>query len=117
MTLTRGGPFARMSHDQRDQLVDALVRAIGFAKAGLTDILAGKQAKPAAWTLDIFVRDVCDALAAAGVPVLMDPNPEFSHAQSFAKELAELAGLRGHGKSVGSLFKQMQRARKIEKNG
>ncbi len=113
----RGSAFARLSDQQREELVNALVRAVGFAKAGLSDITAGKQAKPAAWMLDIFVKDVCDALRAVGVPVLMDATAEFSHAQSFAKELAEAAGLQGHGKGVGNLFKQMQRARKIEKNG
>lgn len=117
MMLARGGVFTRMSKQQQNQLADQLVHAVGYAKAGLTDILAGKGVKPAAWVLDIFVKDVCDALAAAGVPVLMDPAPESSHAQSFAKELAEAAGLSGHGKSAGNLFKQMQRARKIIKQG
>jgi hypothetical protein len=94
-------------------MLDALVDAIGFTKAGLADILAGKETKPAAWAMDILVRDVCDALRAVGAPVFMNKHREDSLAQTLVGELAALAGLPGQGE----LFKQMQRARKIEKAG
>jgi hypothetical protein len=103
--------FAKLEVEPRSGLVDDLVDAVGFAKADLADILAGKQAKPAAWTMDIFVRDVCDALRRAGIEALMDPDPEASHAQSLARAVADAAGL----PDQGALFHQMQRARKIVK--
>jgi hypothetical protein len=94
-------------------MTDALVHAVEFAKAGLADILAGKETKSAAWAMDILVKDVCDALRAVGVATPMDPVREHSLAQTLAGDLAELAGL----PDQGELFKQMQRARKIEKAG
>jgi hypothetical protein len=76
----------------------------------LGDILAGKRVRPAAWTMDIFVRNVRDALQAVGVAGTMDPQRENSITQNLAGELAAAAGL----PDQGELFKQMQRARKIE---
>jgi hypothetical protein len=91
----------------------ALVDAIGFARVGVENLLAGKRAKPAAWTMDIFVRDVCDALNAAGIAYTMTPTHQGSRAQLLAKQLAVAAGL----PEQGELFHQMQAARKIEKAG
>jgi hypothetical protein len=95
----------------KKRLLDDVVRAVGFAKLGLDELLAGKKTRPAAWTLDIFTRDVCDALRDAGLPVAMHPDPESSLAQSFAQEVADTVGLPGTGK----MFKQMQRAKEIKK--
>jgi hypothetical protein len=92
---------------------DELVAAIGFARVGLENLLAGKRTKPAAWTMDIFVRDVCDALNAAGIAYTMTPTHPGSRAQLTAKQLAAAAGL----PDQGELFHQMQRARRIEKTG
>ena len=69
--------------------------------------------KPTQWTGDIFIKDVCNALEKVGVPVLMHPDPELSHAQSLAKRIVEAVGLPVKGK----LFKQMQRARRIQRLG
>jgi hypothetical protein len=96
-----------------EELTDALVHAVGFAKAGLADILAGKDTRAAAWATDILVKDVCDALRAVDAPVFMNKCREDSLAQTLAGDLAKLAGL----PDQGELFKQMQRARKIEKVG
>lgn len=109
--VQRRSLFATVPRPKQEALIDKLVDAVGYAKAGLADVLAGKQAKPKAWTADIFVRDVCDVLRQAGRRVSMNPNPKKSHAQSFIKELMEAAGL----PDAGKLFKQMQRARDIEK--
>ena len=92
------------------RLIDDLVHAVGFAKAGLPDI-EGSRAKPAAWLVDIFVRDVCDALKRAKIPALVNPCAAESHAQALAKDLADVAGLPNRGQ----LFHQMQRAGRIEK--
>jgi hypothetical protein len=103
--------IVRTRHTLRDlsggvqaELIDALVDAVGFAKAGLADILAGKEVKPAAWMRDILVTDVCDALRKAGVPVQMQADPACSHAQSLVKVVAEVAGL----ECDGTLYHQMQ---------
>ena len=103
----------RLPDDSRATLVATLVHAIGFARAGLADILAGKDTRPAAWTMDILVKDVRDALSAAGVPVPMDPRRDASTAQWLAGKLAAAAGL----PAQGQLFKQMQRAQRIERSG
>jgi len=87
------------------------VDAVGFAKAGLTDILAGKHVRPAAWTMDIFVCDVCDAMEQVGLEAVMSPDPGTSRAQDLARKVAEAARL----PDQGNLYKQMQRARNIEK--
>lgn len=105
------GQFARLTNEQRAALVDDLVDAVGFARAGLKDLLAGKQTRAEAWTMDIFVRDVCDALCKVGVPVSMHPDPSKSHAQSLALEVARVTRLPNQGK----LYKQMQRANDITK--
>lgn len=84
--------FRRLSDEARQQLIDDLVHAVGHAKAGL--ILRGKRARTTAWTLDIFVKDVCDALKKVGMPVLMNSDPALSYAQSLAKEIAHAVGLR-----------------------
>ena len=106
------GIFAPLSGRSRDQLLDELVQAVGHAKNGLASIVGGKRARPAAWTLDIFTRDVCDALKKAGISVFMTPDPELSDAQAIVRDLALAVGL----PSVGTMFKQMQRARRIEKH-
>jgi hypothetical protein len=98
---------------KRGALVAALVDAIGFARVGLENLLAGKRTRPAAWTMDIFMRDVCDALNAAGIAYTMTPTHQGSRAQLLAKQLAVAAGL----PDQGELFHQMQAARKIEKAG
>jgi hypothetical protein len=103
----------QLSDQAWEGMTDALVDAIGFAKAGLADILAGKETKPVAWAMDILVKDVCDALRAVGAPVFMNKCREDSLAQTLAGEITALAGLLDQGQ----LFKQMQRARKIEKAG
>jgi hypothetical protein len=94
-------------------MIDALVDAIGFAKAGLADILAGKDTRSAARATNILVKDVCDALRAVGVATPMAPRRDESLAQRLADDLASLAGL----PDQGQLFKQMQRARRIKKAG
>jgi hypothetical protein len=109
----RYGELARLPNEKRDTLIAALVDAIGFARAGLADILAGKRAKPAAWTMDILVKDVCDALRATGVAAPMATRRAESLAQILAGDLAALAGI----PVKGQLFKQMQRARRLEKSG
>ena len=109
----RDEALAGLSDQAWDRLIDALVDATGFAKAGLADILAGKDTRPAAWTTDVLVRDVCDALRTAGVPAPMTRRRDGSLAQRLADDLAALAGL----PDQGELFKQMQRAREIEKAG
>jgi hypothetical protein len=98
---------------KRGALIAALVDAIGFARVGLENLLAGKHTKPAAWTMDIFVRDVCDALNAAGIAYTMTPTHPGSRAQLLAKRLAVAAGL----PDQGELFHQMQRGPEIEKAG
>jgi hypothetical protein len=103
--------LGRLRDEVQDRLVDDLVDAIGYAKAGLADILSGKRVKPRAWMLDIFVKDVSDAMERAGILAVMDPDPEASHAQSLAMQLIRIAGLPEGGK----LFKQMQRAKEILK--
>jgi len=103
--------FAPVPHQTREALIDELVHAVGFAKLGLAELVAGKQSKPTARTLDIFTKDVCDVLRRARRRVTMNPNPRASRAQSFVVELARAVGLPG----VGHMFKQMQRERKIEK--
>jgi hypothetical protein len=103
----------RLPSDKRAALVAALADAIGFAKAGLADILTGKRVKPAAWTMDIVVRDVCDALHADDLPVSMAYACRKSLAQRLADAVGAMAGL----PDQGELFKQMQRARDIEKAG
>jgi hypothetical protein len=107
--------FKRLTNRQRMQLVDDLVDALGFAMAGLPPAVRGGRAMQAAWNLDIFVRDVCDALRRARVPVAMNADPSQSHAQLLARDIAVAAGLPGHGKRIGNLFKQMQRGRQIKK--
>src|SRR5690348_16647744 len=58
--------FTRSLSDKDwNALVRELVDAVCFARVGLSGLLGGKQAKPAAWTQDIFVKDVFDALATA----------------------------------------------------
>jgi hypothetical protein len=105
--------LVKLLDDGWDALVAALVDAIGFAKVGLGDILAGKRARPAAWTTDVLVRDVCDVLRTAGVPAPMTQRRDGSLAQRLADDLAALAGL----PDQGELFKQMQRGARIEKAG
>jgi hypothetical protein len=61
--------------------------------------------------MDIFVRDVCDALAAAGVPVQASRDPEESHVQALATEIVGLAGL----PDQGTLYNQMRRRQDIKK--
>lgn len=100
----------KLNPDVRGSLVDDLVRAVRYAKIGLPNTVAGSRAKRSAWGMDIFVRDVCHALQRAGLPVLMNPDPQASLAQSLAREIARVAGL----PDQGDLFHQMQRARKIE---
>lgn len=100
-----------LNPDVRRVLVDDLVRAVGFAMAGLPTAIAGSRAKRNAWVMDIFVRDVCDALRRAGVPALMNSDPQASLAQSLAKEVVQVAGL----PDQGDLFHQMQRGGKIVK--
>jgi len=103
----------QLSDQAREGMLDALVDAIGFAKAGLANILAGKHTRSAAWTTNILVKDVCDALRAVGVATPMATHRDESLAQRLADDLAALAGL----PDQGELFKQMQAARKIEKAG
>ena len=95
---------------QRRALVAALADAVHFAEVGLSTILGGKGAKPKAWTMDIFVRDVCDALRAVGLPAAMSDHHTGSLAQFLAESIAVVA-IPGVGQ--GELFKQMQRSRKI----
>jgi hypothetical protein len=103
----------RLPDQAWEELTGALVHAVEFAKAGLADILAGKDKRSAAWTTDILVKDVCDALRAVGLATPMAAHRDESLAQKFASELAEVAGL----PDQGELFKSMQRARRIEKAG
>jgi hypothetical protein len=110
--LSRYSEFTSLDNGARDRLTDDLVDAVGFAKAGLADILTGKRVKPAAWTMDIFVRDVCDALQKVGVPVPMNSKAWASCAQFVAENVANTAGLPDRG----DLFKQMQRAKRITKS-
>jgi hypothetical protein len=91
--------------------VNDLVDACAFAKAGLRELLTGKNTRSDAWTMDIFVRDVCDALRHAGVRVSMNQDSNASHAQSLAVAIGKAVGL----PSQGTLFKQMQRAKRIKK--
>jgi hypothetical protein len=105
------GRFTRLTSEQRAGLIDDLVDAVGFAKAGLRDVLAGKETRAEAWTMDIFVRDVCDALRKVGVPVSMHQDPSKSYSQSLAVEVARVCRLPNQGK----LYKQMQRANDITK--
>jgi hypothetical protein len=101
----------QLRDEKQTCLTDTLVDAVGFAKAGLADILAGKNSRPAAWTMDIFVKDVCDALDKAGVKFTPSPDAGGSRAQSLAKAIAEVAGI----PDQGNLYKQMQRAKHIDK--
>jgi hypothetical protein len=107
---------AQITEAARQQLIDELVDAAGFALAGLSGVVRGRRARPAAWTLDILFRDVSDTLARVGGVSTMNPDPSLSHAQSMVKEIAEKIGLPGHGKrGVGNLFTQAQRSRDIER--
>lgn len=108
--IKRESRLCSLPADRQEVLVADVIDAVGYATAGLTDILAGKRAKPAAWTMDIFVHDVCAALRAVGIPYAMSPAHEESRAQCLAKRLAEAAGLAHRGE----LFHQMQRAQCIK---
>jgi len=101
--------FAMLATAVKQQLLDDVVDAVGFAKAGLADILEGKRAKPDAWMGDIFVMDICRALDRAGIPVREKFKAEESHAQSFARAVADAVRL----PLKGQLRKQMRRARQI----
>jgi hypothetical protein len=105
------GVFRRLAESQRAELVDRLVHAIGFALAGLPTSMTRTGSKLDAWRADIFVGDVCNALAGVGIPAVMNEDPALSHAQLLAKELVDLAGL----PDEGDLFHQMQRAKKIKR--
>lgn len=109
----RDEALRRLPDARWDSLIAALVDAVMFARIGLAHMLAGKRSKPAAWTTDILVRDVCDALSAAGIKLTMAARRDASLAQRLAGELAGLAGL----PDQGELFKQMQRARRIKVSG
>ena len=109
--VTAERQFAALYPQERAALTAALVNAVGFACAGLPAAAkaAGRQrARSHAWTLDVFMRDVADALAVAGVAVTMNPNPTFSFAQGFAMRLARLGGL-----NPTNMFEQNQRQRVI----
>jgi len=108
--------FTRSLYDKDwNALVRELLDAVCFARVGLSGLLGGKQAKPAAWTQDIFVKDVFDALATAQPRRRLSMNRYGSRSlvQRLAGELAVAAGV----PVKGELFKQMQRARQIEKAG
>ena len=109
--VQRTNILATVPPQTRELLIDELVHAVGFVKIGLVELTAGKRTKPEAWALDIFTRDVCDILRRAGRRVSMNPNANRSRAQSFVRELAQAVGLPGGGQ----MFKQMQRARKMDK--
>jgi hypothetical protein len=107
----------RLSSEARERLIEDLTDGIGFALAGLSSVLRGKQARPAARVLDILYRDVSDALLRAGVGSRMNPDPSLARVQSLVKEIAGRIGLKGHDdRGVGNLFKQAQRSRQIEKH-
>lgn len=114
--LRRWNAFSQLDDVARDNLVDDLMDAVNFATTGLEGVLSGKDTKPAAWGMDIFVRDVCGAMRHAGMHVAINRDPDASLAQSLAREVAKAVGnidkaskLRGGG----NLFKQMQRAKQI----
>jgi hypothetical protein len=99
--------FTSIPDDKRRWLTAELTLAAIRAQFGL-NIAQGSRTKRTAWSLDVFTFDVCHALWRAGVPIVADPDPEASHAQALAKQLATLIGLPG---SNGTFYNQMRRAR------
>jgi hypothetical protein len=110
--------FPQLHVDRWERLVEDLIDAVGFALAGLDGVVRGRRTRASAWSLDIFVRDICDAMWRACLQVSMHPDPRnwSAKAQALALELVKMAGLPGHnGEGPGNLFKQMQRGRRIVK--
>lgn len=108
-------PAGALAPAKREALIQDLFDAVCFAKVGLKDLLAGKATKPEAWTADIFVKDVCDALCNAGRPTPMSANPQGKlHPQILAADVWSACKL---PRIRGNLFKQMQRttAKRMEK--
>jgi DNA-directed RNA polymerase specialized sigma24 family protein len=109
---SRLGASPKMPATDRQHLIDELVNAALAATAGRPGA-ARKGRKPKAWVYDVLVKDVCDALRSVGVRPTMDSNRALSHAQYLAGEISQAISLPGQGQ----LFKQMQRARRIIKEG
>jgi hypothetical protein len=110
---SRLGAFSGLSSIRRGYLTDGLVQAALAAMAEFPNGATRKGWKPKAWVYDVLVKDVCDALRSVGVRPTMDPNSALSRAQYLAGEISQAISLPGQGQ----LFKQMQRARRIIKEG
>jgi hypothetical protein len=100
--------LTRLPKVAQEALIDALCEAARYAEAGMR--LKGGRSRAAAWTQDLLVRDVCDALCSAGIPVPLKLKRDHSVAQRLAGNIAVLLGL----PDQGELRTQMQRAKDIE---
>ena len=92
--------FRRLHKQARKTLSDNLVDAVVFARVGMGDLLAGKNTRPEAWLMDIFVRDVREALNAVGFACTMAPDHDASLAQWLAVNIAAAPGLPDWGQAI-----------------
>jgi hypothetical protein len=90
--------LTRLPKVAQEALIDALCEAARYAEAGMR--LKGGRSRAAAWTQDLLVRDVCDALCSAGIPVPLKLKRDHSVAQRLAGNIAVLLGLAGSGRAT-----------------
>jgi hypothetical protein len=108
--------FARRSVAELGRLARRLATVGVGARLGLPPEYTG-GGKEEERQLDLLVSDVTDVLEQEGVPVRADPDPMNSYAQMLARLIAGQVGIAGHGGSLGSLYPQMRRSRRIHKEG
>jgi len=107
---------AQLGAPDRDRMAARIADAYQFARLDLGRVLAGKSAKPDAWTADIFCSDVAEAWKEAfqtkQPPPAWEEGDESSPLVRFVNDLAAELRL---GRGRASLVNSAKRGRKIER--